>query len=57
MLNRSHQWKLLRVIDFEIVGIEVRLDGCRRRRLGLRVGFTFIATKEQQAQRKAKSCR
>jgi hypothetical protein len=50
MLNRRHQGELLGVIDFEIVGIKVWLDGCRRRRLGLRVGFTFIATKEEQAE-------
>jgi hypothetical protein len=51
MLNCRHQWELFRVVHLEIVGVHVGLNSRRWRRLSLRVGFAFIATKEEQAQR------
>jgi len=45
-----YQGKLVRVVHFEIVGVQVRLDGCRRRRLGLGVCLAFIAASEEQTQ-------
>jgi hypothetical protein len=39
MLNRRHQWKLVGMIHFEVVGIQIRLDGRFRRRFSLRVWF------------------
>ena len=39
--------ELLGVVDFEVVGIQIRLNACRRGSLGLWVCFAFIAADER----------
>jgi len=55
MLNRAHQWKLVGVVHFEVVGVEVGLDGCFGWRLGLRVGLTLVAGRDREREEQAES--
>jgi hypothetical protein len=47
MLHRRHQWELFGMIDFEVVGVEVRLDGRLGRRFRFDIGLATTATNQQ----------
>ena len=57
MLNRSRQWKLVWVVHFEVVRIQVRLDGGRGRGFGLRVRFIFAAARKNEHSQAQQECR
>ena len=48
MLDRRDQGKLVGVVNFEIVGVQIGLNGGRRRRFGLGICLAFIAGGEEQ---------
>src|ERR1700722_1003006 len=55
MLGSFNQGKLVRTIDLEVVGIEIRFDGCCWRSFGFGVGLILSAARKQDHERKTQS--